>query len=55
MRPRKRARQVLERRKKIVIDGPFAETKELIAGYWMWRVKSKQKSTGSSVRLSKTR
>jgi hypothetical protein len=23
-----------------VIDGPFAETKELIAGYWIWRVKS---------------
>jgi hypothetical protein len=23
-----------------VIDGPFAETKELIAGYWMWQVKS---------------
>jgi hypothetical protein len=24
-----------------VIDGPFAETKELIAGYWIWEVKSK--------------
>ncbi|AXF22658.1 dehydrogenase [Burkholderia pyrrocinia] len=23
-----------------VIDGPFAETKELIAGYWLWEVKS---------------
>ena len=23
-----------------VIDGPFAETKELIAGYWLWRVNS---------------
>ena len=23
-----------------VVDGPFAETKELIAGYWMWQVKS---------------
>ncbi len=23
-----------------VIDGPFAETKELIAGYWMWQVRS---------------
>jgi hypothetical protein len=23
-----------------VIDGPFAETKELIAGYWVWNVKS---------------
>ena len=26
--------------KQIVIDGPFAETKELIAGFWLWQVKS---------------
>lgn len=26
--------------KKTLIDGPFAETKELIAGYWIWQVKS---------------
>src|ERR1051326_4514044 len=26
--------------KQTVIDGPFAETKELIAGYWLWQVKS---------------
>jgi len=26
--------------KKTVIDGPFAETKELVAGYWIWKVKS---------------
>ena len=25
---------------KTVIDGPFAETKELIAGFWLWKVKS---------------
>ena len=25
---------------RIVTDGPFAETKELIAGYWIWQVKS---------------
>lgn len=24
----------------MVIDGPFAETRELIAGFWLWRVKS---------------
>ena len=30
--------------KKIVIDGPFAETKELIAGYWIWRVKSMEEA-----------
>jgi hypothetical protein len=26
--------------KQTVIDGPFAETKELICGFWMWKVKS---------------
>ncbi len=26
--------------KRLVIDGPFAETKEVIAGYWTWNVKS---------------
>ena len=27
-----------------VVDGPFAETKELIAGYWIWKVKSKEEA-----------
>ena len=27
-----------------VIDGPFAETKELVAGYWIWQVKSKDEA-----------
>jgi hypothetical protein len=26
--------------KRIVIDGPFSETKELLAGFWLWKVKS---------------
>ena len=30
--------------KPTVTDGPFAETKELIAGFWMWKVKSKQEA-----------
>src|SRR5689334_6160968 len=30
--------------KRTVIDGPFAETKELIAGYWVWQVKSKEEA-----------
>src|SRR5688572_23658349 len=30
--------------KRTVIDGPFAETKELIAGFWMWEVKSMQEA-----------
>jgi hypothetical protein len=27
-----------------VTDGPFAETKELVAGFWLWRVKSKEEA-----------
>ena len=27
-----------------VVDGPFAETKELVAGFWIWQVKSKQEA-----------
>jgi hypothetical protein len=30
--------------KATVIDGPFAETKELIAGYWLWQVKSMEEA-----------
>jgi hypothetical protein len=30
--------------KRTVIDGPFAETKELIGGFWLWQVKSKQEA-----------
>lgn len=30
--------------KRSVIDGPFIETKELIAGYWLWQVKSKEEA-----------
>jgi hypothetical protein len=30
--------------KRTVVDGPFAETKELVAGYWLWKVESKQEA-----------
>jgi hypothetical protein len=30
--------------KRTVIDGPFAETKELVAGYWVWQVRSKEEA-----------
>lgn len=30
--------------KRTVIDGPFAETKELIAGYWLWKCHSKEEA-----------
>jgi hypothetical protein len=29
---------------RIVVDGPFAETKDLIAGYWLWQVKSMEEA-----------
>jgi len=30
--------------KRTVIDGPFTETKELVAGFWLWQVKSKEEA-----------
>ena len=30
--------------KRTVVDGPFSETKELIAGFWLWQVKSKEEA-----------
>ena len=30
--------------KRTVLDGPFAQTKELIAGYWLWQVRSKEEA-----------
>ena len=40
----KGARVIFSGKKRTVIDGPFAETKELIAGYWLWQVKSKEEA-----------
>ena len=36
----KGARVRFSGKKRTVIDGPFAETKELIAGFWLWQVRS---------------
>lgn len=36
----KGARVRFEGRTRTVIDGPFAETKELVAGFWLWQVRS---------------
>jgi hypothetical protein len=36
----KGARVIFSGGKKTVVDGPFAETKELIAGFWLWQVRS---------------
>ena len=40
----KGARVTFSGGKTTVVDGPFAETKELIAGFWMWKCKSKQEA-----------
>jgi hypothetical protein len=40
----KGARVKFSKGKKTVIDGPFAETKELIAGFWLWQVRSKEEA-----------
>ena len=40
----KGARVRFEGGKRTVIDGPFSETKELIAGFWLWQVKSKEEA-----------
>ena len=40
----KGARIAYDGKKRTVRDGPFAETKELVAGFWIWQVKSKQEA-----------
>jgi hypothetical protein len=40
----KGARVKFDGAKRTVSDGPFAETKELIAGFWLWKVKSKEEA-----------
>ena len=37
-------RVVFSGAKRTVVDGPFAETKELIAGYWIWQVRSMEEA-----------
>ena len=40
----KGARVKFSEDKRSVIDGPFIETKELIAGFWLWKVKSREEA-----------
>ncbi len=41
LHPSRRGKRVrFDGTRRTVIDGPFAETKELIAGYWLWQVRS---------------
>ncbi len=41
---KKGARVRFDGNKRTVIDGPFTESKELIAGFWLWQVKSKEEA-----------
>lgn len=41
LHPSSKAKRVrFSGKQRAVVDGPFAETKELVAGYWLWQVKS---------------
>jgi hypothetical protein len=40
----KGARVRFEGKKRTVIDGPFSETQELVAGYWIWQCRSKEEA-----------
>jgi hypothetical protein len=40
----KGARMRFAGKERTVIDGPFSETKELIAGFWLWQVRSKEEA-----------
>jgi hypothetical protein len=40
----KGARVKFSGNKRTVTDGPFSETKELVAGYWLWQVRSKEEA-----------
>ena len=45
LHPTSRAKRVrFSGSRRTVVDGPFAETKELIAGYWIWKVTSIQEA-----------
>jgi hypothetical protein len=41
-------------KKKSVIDGPFAESKELVAGFWIWKVKSMEEAVEWVKRIPNT-
>jgi hypothetical protein len=40
----KGARVRFDGKKRMVIDGPFPETEELVAGYWIWQCRSKEEA-----------
>ncbi len=45
LKPTSKGKRVrFDGKKRTVIDGPFTETKELVAGYWVWQVKSMEEA-----------
>ena len=40
----KGARVVFQGGKKTIVDGPFTESKELVAGFWIWQVRSREEA-----------
>ena len=40
----KGVRVVFSGNQRTVVDGPFAETKELVAGFWLWQVRSREEA-----------
>ena len=50
--PSKGARIEFHRGKPMVIDGPFAETKEVIGGYWIWQTKTREEAIAWARRCS---
>ena len=50
----KGARVVFTGSERKVIDGPFTETKELVAGYWLWQVKSMDEAIEWAKRIPNT-
>jgi len=47
LRPSKDGKRVaFDGPSRMVIDGPFAETKELVAGFWLWEVKDMDEAVG---------
>ncbi len=53
LKPSKFGRRLTFRphRKPSVTDGPFAETKELVAGYWIWEVKTMEEAMAWAMRI----
>src|SRR5258708_30157271 len=56
LRPSAKGKRVqFSGRNRTVVDGPFAETKELVAGFWLWQVRSIEEAGGWGKRCPNTK